>query len=119
MAVGLNILYFINQFTLQHKGNMYIWQLYPLYNFIAIKDISKIMYKEHHQLMNINSTNILFEFCPFVIFSIEIMFALSLKTGEDMFSNFGTSINHHQTVCKEQEPCLYLHFSRNYAPLYF
>ena len=57
--------------------------------------------------------------CPFVILSIKIVFALKFKTVEDAFTNFGTStsINNHQTVCKEQAPYPHLHFSWNYALL--
>ena len=53
----------------------------------------------------------------FVIYSTEIMFALNFKTAENMFTNSGTCIYYHQTVCKEQEPYLHLHFSWNYALL--
>ena len=63
--------------------------------------------------ININDTYL----CTMVIFSIEIMFDLNLKTAEDMFTNLGLSINHQQKVCKEQEPYLHLPFSWNYAPL--
>ena len=31
------------------------------------------------------------------------MFDLNLKIAEDMFTNFGSTINHHQTVCKEKK----------------
>ena len=52
-----------------------------------------------------------------LLFSIAILFDLNLKTAKDMFTNFGSSINHYQTVCKEQKTYLHLHFSWNYAPL--
>ena len=38
---------------------------------------------------------------------------------QDIFMKLGTNINHHQTMCREQEPTLHLHFLRNYAPLKF
>ena len=47
--------------------------------------------------------NFLLELCPLVYLSIAVMFDLNLKTAEDKFTNFGSSINHHQTVCKEQK----------------
>ena len=53
---------------------------------------------------------------PLVIFSKEIMFDQKLKTTEDMFTNFSSSINNHQTVYKERKPHLHQHFSWNYAP---
>ena len=40
-------------------------------------------------------------------------------TVQDIFMKFGTNINHHQTMCREQEPTLRLHFSRKYGPLKF
>lgn len=55
----------------------------------------------------------LLELSPYIIFIIEVVFAHNFETVEHMFTNFGTYINHHQTVCKEQEPYLHLYFSWN------
>ena len=38
-------------------------------------------------------------------------------TVQDIFMKLGSNVNHHQTMCREQEPTLNLHFSRNYGPL--
>ena len=40
-------------------------------------------------------------------------------TVQDIFMKLGTNINHHQTMCGEQEPTLQLHFLQNYGPLKF
>ena len=39
-------------------------------------------------------------------------------TVQDVFMKLGTNVNHYQTMCKEQEPTLYLQFLRNYVPSY-
>ena len=39
-------------------------------------------------------------------------------TVQDIVMKLGTNINH-QTMCREQEPTLHLHFLRNYGPLKF
>ena len=40
-------------------------------------------------------------------------------TVQDIFIKLGTNINHHQTMCRKQEPTLHLHFLQNYGPLKF
>ena len=40
-------------------------------------------------------------------------------TVQDIFMKHGTNINHYQTMCREQEPTLHLHFVQNYGPLKF
>ena len=40
-------------------------------------------------------------------------------TVQDIFMKLGTNINHHQTMCREQEPQLHLYFLPNYGPLNF
>ena len=40
-------------------------------------------------------------------------------TVQDVFIKLLTNINHHQMMCREQEPTLYLHFLGNYVPLNF
>ena len=64
----------------------------------------------HNKTLTLTPPTIVFQICILVVFSIEIV-NLNLKTAEDMFTNFGLSIIHHQTVCKEQEPNNHLHFS--------
>ena len=63
--------------------------------------------------------------CPLSIrpsFRLSVYFSCPLHnsdTVQDIFMKLGTNINHHQTMCREQEPTLHLHFLRNYAPLNF
>ena len=40
-------------------------------------------------------------------------------TVQDIFLKLGTNINHHQTMCREQEPTLHLHFLQNFCTLKF
>ena len=80
-----------------------------MYNFISIKIFCRVLceYKvssaDAQKNININSTYIFIGNMPLSTFNIAIVFNLNLKTAEDMFTNFGSSINHHQTVCKEQK----------------
>ena len=56
--------------------------------------------------------------CPSVNFSCPLHnFDTFMKL--DIFMKLGTDINHRQTMYKEQEPTLHLHFLRNYGPLKF
>ena len=43
----------------------------------------------------------------------------STDTVQDIFMKLSTNINHHQAMCREQEPTLHLHLLRNYGPLNF
>ena len=54
--------------------------------------------------------------CPFVNFSCPLH---NSDTVQDIFMKLGTNINHHQSMCREQEPTLHLHFLWNYGPLNF
>ena len=52
---------------------------------------------------------------------LSVNFSCSLHnsdTVQDIVMKLGTNINH-QTMCREQEPTLHLHFLRNYGPLKF
>ena len=37
------------------------------------------------------------------------------NTVQDIFMELGTNINHHQTMCRDQEPTLHLHVLRSYG----
>ena len=54
--------------------------------------------------------------CPSINFSCPLH---NSDTVQDIFMKLDTNINHHQTMCREQEPELRLHFLRNYSPLKF
>ena len=43
----------------------------------------------------------------------------NFDTVQDIFMKLSTNINHHQTMCREQEPKLHLYFLQNYGPLKF
>ena len=62
--------------------------------------------------------------CPDVRLSVRptVNFSCPLHnsdTIQDIFMKLGTNINHYQTMCREQEPLLHLHFLWNYGPLKF
>ena len=46
--------------------------------------------------------------CPFDNFSCPLCYSDTVK---DIFMKLGTNVNHHQTMCREQEPTLHLHFT--------
>ena len=54
--------------------------------------------------------------CPSVNLSCPLH---NSDTVQDIVMKLGTNINHHQTMCRKQEPTLYLHFLRNYGRLKF
>ena len=47
--------------------------------------------------------------CPSVNFSCPLHKSVTVQ---DIFMKLGKNINHHQTMCREQEPTLHLHFYR-------
>ena len=51
--------------------------------------------------------------------SLTSLRSVTLDTVQDIFMKLGTNVNHHQTMCWEQEPTLHLHFLWNYGPLKF
>ena len=56
--------------------------------------------------------------CPSICPSVNFLCPLrNSDTIEDIFMKLGTNIKHHQTMCREQESTLHLHFLRNCGPL--
>ena len=50
--------------------------------------------------------------CPSVNFSCPLR---NCNTIQGIFMKLGTNVNHHQMMCKEQEPKLHLHFMENHV----
>ena len=57
---------------------------------------------------------------PSICLSVNFLCPLhNSDTLRDIFMKLGTSINHHQMICREQESTIHLHFLWNYGSLKF